>query len=136
MSDDDVEDTSEKWVDTSVTMSDLRRNDEDWRPLPRPRRRALSAGISAQIPYFRDKPLMDSTTMTVHDYTTTFLSQPGAYGWTLDVEPALFCELAYEGFLNTGLELPASGGEMIQMLLPWIDPVRNSLDFKDAHISR
>lgn len=64
-----------------------------------------------------------------------FLAQPQGYSWSLDFCKELFCELAYEGFLSTSLELDI-GESMVQVLLPWNDPTRNALDFQDVHISK
>lgn len=135
-SDAEVDDTSEKYADTSVTLEDLRKHDQVWKPLPSEQRRRLHSLIRGQIAFFRDKPYIDSAQHSVAGYTKQFLAQPGAYGWSLDFSASLFCELAYEGFLSTSLELPAGGDEVIQVMLPWIDPKRNSLDFHDMHISR
>lgn len=132
----DVEDTSEKFVDTSVTHADLRKNDEDWEPLPAPMKARFHELISTQIPYFSDKPYIDYGRESVKDYTPRFLAQPQGYGWTMDFDKNLFCELAFEGFLSTGLEIPAGNDLMIQIMLPWIDPKRNSLDLHEYRISR
>mmetsp|Transcript_81343 Transcript_81343/g.188953 ORF Transcript_81343/g.188953 Transcript_81343/m.188953 type:complete len:334 (+) Transcript_81343:17-1018(+) len=132
----EVEDTSEKFENTSVVLEDLRKDDQAWEPLPSDRRRQLHQLIKSQIPYFGDKPYIDSAQHSVSSYTQKFLAHPGAYGWSLDYNANLFCELAYEGFLSTSLEIPAGRDAPIQVLLPWIDPKRNSLDFNEMHISR
>mmetsp|Transcript_44427 Transcript_44427/g.128586 ORF Transcript_44427/g.128586 Transcript_44427/m.128586 type:complete len:336 (+) Transcript_44427:51-1058(+) len=135
-SDAEVEDTSEKYTDTSVTLEDLRKHDQAWEPLPAEQRRRFHSLIKGQIAYFGDKPYIDSCQHNVGAYTRQFLAQPGAYGWSLDFNADLFCELAYEGFLSTSLEIPAGGDSVIQVMLPWIDPKRNSLDFHEMHISK
>lgn len=137
MSDDEVEDTSDKFVDTTVTMADLRKDDEHWQPLSSDMKLQLQEIIRSHVPYFSDKPLMNCGTTSLEEFTASFLAQPKlAYGWSLDMDAALFCEFAYEGFLSTSIELPFGGDVPIQILFPWSDPVRNSLDFADVHISR
>lgn len=134
--DEAVEDTSAKYVDTSVTMEELRKHDENWRQVSGSERQRFAALIREQIRYFQDKPYLDYDKDSVTKYTDTFLAQPQGYGWSLDFDPNCFCELAYEGFLTTSLQIPAGRGSQLQILLPWIDPKRNSLDFADVHIPR
>ena len=131
------EDESVKFTDTSVTNEELRANDAVWTEPPPQTKSLLIQLISGQIPYFCDKPLFDSSRGdTVAEYTARFLAQEGAYGWSLDFQPALFCQLAYEGFLSTGLQIPMGAAPPLQILLPWIDSKRNSLDFRDFHVSK
>ena len=132
---DDTEDTSEKFVNTSLTNAELRVDDEAWAPMGGREQAYFVQLITQQISYFADKPLYDGR-CSIGDYAARFLAQPEAYGWTLDFDPNLFCELAYEGFLSTGMEMPAGQDAPLQILLPWIDPKRNSLDFEDMHISK
>ena len=132
---DDTEDTSEKFGNTSLTNAELRVDDEAWAPMGGREQAYFVQLITQQISYFADKPLYDGR-CSIGDYAARFLAQPEAYGWTLDFDPNLFCELAYEGFLSTGMEMPAGQDAPLQILLPWIDPKRNSLDFEDMHISK
>ena len=53
----------------------------------------------------------------------------------MDFDANAFCELAYEGFLTTSMEV-GGGTDPIQVLLPWIAVKRNSLDWKEVHINR
>ena len=55
----------------------------------------------------------------VVDFTCRFLAQPESFGWSLDFSPNFLCELAYEGFVVTSLEMPFDGRQLIQVLLPW-----------------
>mmetsp|Transcript_8977 Transcript_8977/g.14932 ORF Transcript_8977/g.14932 Transcript_8977/m.14932 type:complete len:331 (+) Transcript_8977:91-1083(+) len=133
---DEVEDTSEKYQDTSVTMLDLRKHDANWEQwqLRGDMKARCQFLISSQVPYFKEKPYIDYERDDIAEYTLKFLAQPQGYGWSLDFDPNFFCELAYEGFLSTGVELPFSEPPL-QILLPWIDPKRNSLDFLETHVS-
>lgn len=55
---------------------------------------------------------------------------------TLDFSGDLFCELAYEGFLSTSLELSMADSAPLQVMLPWNDPTRNTLDWSELHVSK
>lgn len=129
------EDTSAKFVSTSVTLADLRKDDESWAPLRGSAKLRYQAILRQQISFFADKPFIDAGHDDIREYTGAFLAHPGDYGWTLDFEPNFFCELAYEGFLSTSLEIRAGPDFMLQVMLPWIAQKRSSLDFVDIHIS-
>lgn len=132
----EVEDTSEKFVNIDVTSADLRRDDQEWQPPSRAQRDHLVQVLPKFMPVFREWPLMDLERDSIHNFTRTFLAQPQGYSWSLDFSGNMFCELAYEGFLSTSLEIPTGDDFMIQVLLPWNDPTRNTLDWRDVHISR
>lgn len=134
--DDTTEDTAQKWVNVAVTAEDLRRDDQDWEPLPVAARRSLTQQLAVHVPIFEEWPLFDPESEGLQAFTRRFLSQPQGYSWCLDFSANLFCELAYEGFLSTSLEIPAGGGFQIQVMLPWNDPTRNTLDWRDVHVSR
>merc|ERR1712166_1506147 len=70
------------------------------------------------------------------DYTSRFLAQNESFGWSLDFSPNFLCELAYEGFVVTSTEMPFDNGKLIQVLLPWSDVFRSTLDVLDTHISK
>jgi leucyl/phenylalanyl-tRNA--protein transferase len=124
----------------ATTMADLRRDDAAWAPLPTDGQRQHVTGlIFRQIPYFASKLLLVGARESVASYTRRFLAHPKqeAYGWSLDFDTEAYCLLAHEGFITTGQELPAGRGEPpIQMLLPWIDPERNMLDFAAVHVPK
>lgn len=131
-----VDDTSEKFVGISITMDALRRDDETWQQPQGLQKTRIHGLISSRIFFFHDKPYVDFCKDDISAFTVSFLLQPQGYGWSLDFDPNFFCELAYEGFISTSMEIQAGDGFRIQVLLPWIDPKRNSLDFGDVHISR
>lgn len=132
----EVEDTSEKFVNTSITHADLRRNDQDWEPLAGLARRNFLQKLPLFIEVLQEWPLMDYERDSIQDFTRRFLAQPQGYSWSLDFSGNMFCELAYEGFLSTSLEIPTGGALIIQVLLPWNDPTRNALEWRDVHISQ
>lgn len=134
--DEAVEDTYEKFVDTSITQADLRKHDAAWQEPSAHVKAHYRRILLEHVPFFADKPFIDYKLDSIVDYTRAFLAQPQGYGWSLDFCPNFFCELAYEGFLSTALEIPLGSDVMLQVMLPWIDPKRNSLDFNDTHISR
>ena len=70
------------------------------------------------------------------NYAREFMNQSSAYGLSLAFQPHLFCEFAYFGFLNTGCEVDISDGPPIQLMLPWIDPKRATLEWADYHIPK
>lgn len=133
MSDSDREDTSAKFVNTAITLSDLRKHDATWTQVDARQQQYLRMCL-LRFPSFAKMPYAESKEDPAK-YTERFLQQPGAYGFTLEFSPELFCELAYEGFLSTSTEVP-SDGDPIQVMLPWIDPIRNTLDFSDTHLPR
>lgn len=134
--DDSAEDTAEKFKNTGITHADLRGDDQDWQPLPRAAKLQLLRMLPSCISVLEEWPLMDNERDSVQDFTQRFLAQPQGYSWSLDFSGNLFCELAYEGFLSTSLEIPTGGDLVVQVLLPWNDPTRNTLDWQDVHISR
>eukprot|EP00747_Dinoflagellata_sp_TGD_P168685 gnl/TRDRNA2_/TRDRNA2_195659_c0_seq1.p1 gnl/TRDRNA2_/TRDRNA2_195659_c0~~gnl/TRDRNA2_/TRDRNA2_195659_c0_seq1.p1 ORF type:complete len:329 (-),score=66.83 gnl/TRDRNA2_/TRDRNA2_195659_c0_seq1:107-1093(-) len=131
-----VEDTSKKYVDVTVTMADLRRHDETWQELDPYTKMKLRQLMREQMPLFTTWPHFDYERDSTAGFAKAFLAQQGAYSWSLDFSPNLFCELAYEGFLSTSMEIKAGEDFMLQVLLPWDDPIRNSLDFHETHVSR
>mmetsp|Transcript_75999 Transcript_75999/g.219478 ORF Transcript_75999/g.219478 Transcript_75999/m.219478 type:complete len:323 (-) Transcript_75999:130-1098(-) len=134
-SDDGKEDRSEKFGNASVTMEDLRRDDAGWESEPANARAYYYKTLPRSISIFRQWPMLDSSVETAAAFAERFLSQGQGYSWTLDFSGDLFCELAYEGFLSTSLQI-GTPSEPLQVMLPWNDPTRNSLDWQELHISR
>lgn len=130
----DAKKQKDKFQNASATQEDLRRDDSSWEQLTSRHKKFYHGILYSQIPYFREKPYIDCDSDSIADYTKNFLAHPGAYGWSLDFNPNFFCELAYEGFLSTGTQI-STRDDMLQILLPWIDPQRNSLDFHETHVS-
>ena len=89
---DEVEDDSAKFVDVSVTMDHLRRDDENWQQIRNPKKGALVDYIKSRIAYFTDKPYIEYETDSIADYTKRFFRQPQGFGWSLDFDPNFFCE--------------------------------------------
>jgi len=133
---DEVEDDSEKFQNTSITNEDLRKDDQDWQPLPPQLKARFAAFLPGAIDIFKTWPYLDGEKEPAHEFVKRFLAQPQGYSWSLDFSGSLFCELAYEGFLSTSNEIQVSRDLLLQMLLPWNDPTRNTLDCQDMHISR
>jgi hypothetical protein len=143
---DSNEDTSDKFINTSITLQDLRATDAAWRPEFRIARTHWHNLIASQISYFADKCYFDSkepppsssssssslpANETIAEFTARFLAHPTgeAYSWSLDFNARNFRALAYQGFITTSIELKVGGGAPpIQVLLPWIAQNRVSYD--------
>mmetsp|Transcript_116326 Transcript_116326/g.336023 ORF Transcript_116326/g.336023 Transcript_116326/m.336023 type:complete len:444 (-) Transcript_116326:116-1447(-) len=121
---------------------DLRRAETEWRYAWAHEKPQVKAFFYQQLPkvmpqFFAVWPKLDrSTGETVEMFARRFLGQSSGYGWTLDLSPTVFCELAYEGFLSTSIEVPVSGFSPLQVMLPWNERSRHVLDWNKVHVGR
>lgn len=138
--DDHTNKDDDSWKDSDAHKTwnnkDLRKNDADWQQLYGYQKLTIHALLYDRVLFFEDKLFIDYKWHDVREYAKRFLAQPQEMGWSLDFHPNHFCELAYEGFNPTSIEIPSDNDVMIQVLTPCFEPERNVLKCLDTHISK
>jgi len=122
-------DAFKKW-----TQEDLRKNDADWDQLRGYQKLLFHALFRDRVLFLEDKPYIDYKLDSVEEYANNFLCQTSEMGWSLDFDPNFFCELAYEGFNPTSIEIPADHD--LKVLTPCFELERDVLTCLSTHISK
>jgi len=134
----DSEESGEENAEKPTEWTDckLREADEGWDRCRGFIKVHIQALLADRLLFFEGKPYIDRLQHSVKRYAEYFLTQPAEMGWSLDMEPDFFCELAYEGFNPISMEVPTDDGVVAQILTPCFELQRNVITCLQTHVGK